>query len=139
LKRPADLIPTLVAVVSGLRDYERNVQTEVAALRAQVQVTAPGQAGPDPAAVAPSIRAVAEAYPELKANQSFLDLQRQLSETEQRIALARSYFNEMATFYNTRLQVVPDRFVARLGRLQPQPLMAAADFERAPVHMAFAG
>ena len=54
-------------------------------------------------------------------------------DTEQRIALARS------TFYNTRLQVLPDRFVARLGRLQPQPLMAAADFERAPVQVAFAG
>ncbi len=139
LKRRSDLIPTLVGVVSGLRDYERTVQTEVAALRTQLQATPPGQTGPDPAAVAPAVRAVAEAYPELKASESFLNLQRQLSDTEQRIALARSYFNEIATFYNTRLQVVPDRFVAGLGRLRPQALMAAADFERAPVQVAFAG
>lgn len=139
LKRRGDLIPTLVGVVSGLRDYERNVQTEVTALRTQLQATPPGETGPDPAAVAPLIRAVAEAYPQLKASESFLDLQRQLSGTEQRIALARSYFNEIATFYNTRLQVVPDRLVARIGRLQPQALMAAADFERAPVQVAFAG
>ncbi len=139
LKRRCDLIPILVSVVSGLRDYERNVHTEVAALRTQLQATPPGETGPDPTAVAPFIRAVAEAYPELKASESFLNLQRQLSDTEQRIALARSYFNEIATFYNTRLQVVPDRFVARMGHLQPQALMAAADFERAPVEVAFAG
>jgi hypothetical protein len=81
----------------------------------------------------PALRAVAEAYPELKADASFLRLQQQLSESEQRIALARSYFNEIATFYNTRIQIVPDRLVARLGGLQPQLLMGAADFERAPV------
>jgi len=77
LKRRADLIPILVNVVSGLRDYERNVQTEVTALRTQLEATRPGETGPGPAAVAPSIRAVAEAYPELKANESFLNLQRQ--------------------------------------------------------------
>jgi len=139
LKRRHDFIPALVSAVSGMRDYERTVQAEVTALRTQLEVTPPGQAGPDPAAVVPLIRAVAEAYPQLKANESFLNLQRQLSDTEQRIALARSYFNDIATFYNTRLQVVPDRFAARLGRLQPQALMAAADFERAPVEVAFAG
>jgi hypothetical protein len=58
--------------------------------------------------------------------------------TEQRIALARGYFNEIATFYNTRLEIVPDRFLARLANLQPQPLLAATDFERAPVEVTFA-
>ena len=83
----------------------------------------------------PAIRAVAEAYPDLKANQSFLNLQQQLVDTEQRIALARSYFNDIATQYNTRLEVVPERYVACLGAMKPQTLMAANDFERAPVNV----
>ena len=62
-----------------------------------------------------------------------MKLQQQLVETEQRIALARNYFNDIATFYNTRLQIIPDRFIAGLGHLQPQPLLTATDFERAPV------
>ena len=50
----------------------------------------------------------------------------------------REYFNDIATFYNTRLQIIPDRFIASLGRLQPQPLLTATDFERAPVTVKFA-
>jgi len=65
-------------------------------------------------------------------------LQQQLVDTEQRIALARNYFNDIATFYNTRLQIIPDRFIAGLGRLQPQSLLTATDFERAPVRVKLA-
>jgi hypothetical protein len=133
LKRRHELIPNLVGIVTGLRDYERTAQSELATLRSQLNTTPPGQAGADPAGCLPSLRAVAEAYPDLKASSSFLQLQRQLADTEQRIALARSYFNDIATFYNTCLQIVPDRYIAWLGRLQPQALMAAAGFEQAPV------
>ncbi len=133
LKRRHDLIPNLVAAVQGYRDYESTVQTELAALRSQMNATLPGREGPDPAAVLPSIRAIAERYPDLKANESFLRLQRSLSETEQRIALARAYFNEISTGYNTCLEVVPDRFIGAMGGLASQPLFAAADFERAAV------
>jgi hypothetical protein len=65
-------------------------------------------------------------------------LHRELVETEQRIALARTYYNDIATHYATRLEIVPDRFVARLRGLRPEPLLAAADFERAPVEVKFA-
>ena len=138
LKRRRDLIPNLVAVVSGLRDHERTVHEAMATLRAQLGATPPGHPGPDPVGCLPTMRAVAEAYPELKANASFLGLQRQLAETEQRVALARSYFNDIATFYNTRLEVIPDRFIAALGGLRPQALMDVADFERAPVLVSLA-
>jgi hypothetical protein len=138
LKRRHDLIPNLVNAVTGMRDYERTVQTEVAALRAQLAVTPPGKPGPDPAGCLPLVRAIAEAYPDLKANSSFLHLQEQLVDTEQRIALARAYFNDIATFYNTRLQIIPDRFIAPLGGMQPQTLMSAAGFERAPVQVQLA-
>ncbi|NDA67524.1 MAG: LemA domain-containing protein, partial [Verrucomicrobia bacterium] len=67
-----------------------------------------------------------------------LFLQQSLVDTEQRIALARGYFNEIATSYNTRLEQIPDRFIAMLGGLQAQPLMLAGDFERATVTVNFA-
>jgi hypothetical protein len=56
-------------------------------------------------------------------------------DTEQRIALARDYYNDIATFNNTRLSIIPDRYAAALARLKPQSLMVAADFERAPVEV----
>jgi hypothetical protein len=137
LKRRHDLIPNLLKAVTGLRDYERNLQTELAAWRSQSQATAPGEAGPDFSAMSKTLIAVAERYPELKTQASFLNLQQNLTDTETRIALARGYFNEIATHYNLRLEIIPDRFLAPLARLQPQPLMAANDFERAPVEVKF--
>ena len=82
--------------------------------------------------------AVREAYPQLTAQPAFLDLQKSLVDTEHRIALARGYFNEIATYYNTRLEVIPDRFVAALGGLKEQTLMSANDFEREAVVVNFA-
>jgi hypothetical protein len=133
LKRRTDLIPNFVNCVQAFRDHEAQVQTELAALRTQMTATPPGVAGPDYAAVNQQVIAIAERYPQLKADGAFLALQKTLSDTEQRIALARSYFNEIATHYNTRLETVPERFVARLAAMKPQPLMMANDFERAPV------
>jgi hypothetical protein len=138
LKRRRDLIPRLVEAVKGMRDYERQVQEELAQLRSQAQATPEGAAGPNPRGCAPAARAIVERYPELKANESFGHLQGQLTDTEQRIALSRAYYNEIATQYNTRLEVVPDRWVAWLARLKPRELMQAADFERAPVRVSLA-
>jgi len=133
LKRRHDLIPNLIEVVQGYREHEQQVQAELAALRTELAATPPGVAGSDYHAVKPVMLALAERYPDLKASESFLALQSSLSDTEQRIALARSYFNDIATHFNTRLESVPDRWVAALGRMQPQSLMSANDFERAPV------
>ena len=133
LKRRTDLIPNLVNVVQGFKDYEKGTQTELAQLRSEMAATPPGVAGPDFRAVNQMVIAIAEKYPELKANETFSKLQQSLIDTEQRIALARGYFNDIATFYNTRLQRVPDRYVAALGAMQIQALMQANDFERAPV------
>lgn len=133
LKRRADLIPRLVEVVKGLRDHESPVQTEIAALRTQAVATAPGQAGPDIAGAKPLLIAIAERYPELKSSEAFLRLQRELSDTETRIALARDYYNSIATHMNTRLEIIPDRWFAPLAGLRHQPLLAVESFERAPV------
>lgn len=133
LKRRFDLIPNLVNSVKGFRDYESQLQSELAALRSQQEATPPGVSGPDPGAIGSTVVAIAERFPELKANAAFLSLQKTLSDTEQRIALARSYFNEIATHYNTRLEVIPEKYVAGLGAMKSQALMEANDFERAAV------
>ncbi len=133
LKRRNDLIPNLVQVVAGYRTHEQDTQLLVTRMRGQLSATAPGVSGPDFSGVAPLLKVTIEAYPDLKANDQFLKLQKNLVETEQRIALARDYYNDIATFYNSRLEMVPDRFIGALARLKPRTLMSAAGFERAPV------
>ena len=79
-----------------------------------------------------------EKYPSLTAQPGFAALHAQLVETEQRVALARTYYNDIATHFATRLAIVPDNLVARLGAMSPEPLLAATDFERATVPVSFA-
>ncbi len=133
LKRRHDLIPNLVQAVQGYKEHESETQTLLAALRGQMEATLPGVSGPDFQGLAPLLRITVERYPDLKANESFLKLQQALVDTEQRIALARDYFNDVATFFNTRLGIIPDRFVAGIARLKERRLLEATDFERAPV------
>ena len=133
LRRRADLIPNLAEAVKGFGGHERCVQESLALLRSQAQATRPGQPGPDPVATNPAIMAIVEQYPQLKANDAFMRLQRQLADTENRIALAREYFNNIAEHYNRRLAIVPESFVAWLGQFREQPFFAAAGFERQAV------
>jgi hypothetical protein len=138
LKRRHDLIPNLIAMVQGMRDYERGLQSELAELRSQLTATPPGQAGPDVHGVSGMLVAIAERYPELTAQTGFLSLHDNLVDTEHRIALARAYFNDIATFYNTRLERVPDRFVAAFAALRPQPLLTQMEFQRERVAVSLA-
>jgi hypothetical protein len=135
LKRRHDLIPNLVKTIEGYRTYETETQKLLAEIRTQAEATLPGEPGPDPKGISLMLNIIVERYPELKANESFLQLHHALVDTEQRIALSRDYFNNIVTFYNTRLDIIPDRFVAAMARFCPQPLIAAADFERALVHV----
>lgn len=133
LKRRNDLIPNLASVVSGLSDHEAEVQGAVSTLRAQLTATRPGEPGPDIGGVAGTLRAVVERYPNLVAQEGFSRLQKKLVETEQRIALARTYYNDIATQFATRVGQVPDTWLAGAASIRPEPLLSAADFERAPV------
>ena len=123
LKRRSDLIPPLIASLKGLRDYEAQVQTEIATLRGQSMGTN------QVSALVPGLKAIIEKYPELIANESFNALMKNLTETEDRIALARNYSNDVTTFYNTRLERIPDRFVAQIVAMQPASLFVAQGFE----------
>lgn len=137
LKRRHDLIPALASIVSGLSTHESTVQSTVAALRAQSVATPAGQPGPDYSGVAMEIRSVVERYPELVAQPAFARLHQELVTTEQRIALARAYYNDITTQFATRLQRVPEGWVGRLAAMKPEPLLAAENFERANVAVDF--
>jgi hypothetical protein len=133
LKRRHDLIPNLVQAVEGYRTHEQGTQTLLTEIRSRLVASPSDVTGLELKSMVPVLVAVIERYPELKASGSFLQLQKAIVDTEQRLALARDYFNEVATFYNTRIQVVPDRLVGALARLRPRPLLSTAEFERAPV------
>lgn len=138
LKRRHDLIPGLAAACAGLATHEGETQTALAALRAQQQATPPGVPGADFAGVAGEVRAIIERYPAIVAQEGFAKLHRELVDTEQRVALARAYYNDIATAFTIRLERVPDRWVAALGRMQPPSLLHADNFERANVTVNFA-
>lgn len=135
LKRRHDLIPNLVAVVKGYAAHEASVFESVtrarAAAAAQAQTTTPG-AAPQGAQVAERLRSeqelvssmrslfvVSEAYPQLRASQQFLALQRQLAETEDRIQAARRFYNANVRDLNNRVEQFPSNVIAGMGGFQP--------------------
>jgi len=119
LKRRTDLIPNLVEAVKGYAAHEREVFEAVTAARvAMQQASGPAQAGAankQASAALGRLFAVAEAYPQLRASENFQKLQDELTDTEDKIAAARRYYNQTVYQYNTRLQSFPDLIVARLG------------------------
>ena len=133
LQRRHDLIPNLVAMVKGYRRLRAALANRIGRAAQRAGGHAAGRGGARSSRGHDDAVAIAERYPRLKANANFMALQKNLVDTEQRIALARGYFNDIATHYNTRLEIVPERFVARLAGMQPQALMDANDFERAEV------
>ena len=116
LKRRHDLIPNLVETVKGYAKHERETFEEItqarnAAINAQgVQQRA--QAENMLTSTLKSLFAVAEAYPELKANQNFLALQEELTSTENKVAFARQFYNDATMQFNTRIQSFPTNLVA---------------------------
>ena len=120
LARRHDLIPKLVEAVKQHAGYERSVLENVANLRARgMAETSPAASGHVEAALGAGLQrliAIAEAYPELRASASFVELLRNLSDTENQIQFARRYYNGAVNNLNTRIATFPDLVPARLVR-----------------------
>ena len=121
LKQRADLIPNLVETVNGYAAHESQVFTQVTQARASaLQAAQSGdvaqriQAENQLSRAIMNLQAVAEAYPQLQANQNFLDLQAQLKALEEKIAYARQFYNDVVQKYNTKIEVVPTNIIAGL-------------------------
>lgn len=123
LKRRAELIPNVVEAVKAYAKHEQTVLTAVVEARGRAAAARAslGERGDAEAALGSSLMnvlAVAENYPELKANTNFLDLQNELSETERLIASARQYYNACVRDFNTTIEAFPSNVVAGMGRFQ---------------------
>lgn len=130
LQRRSSLIPNLVETVKGYAGHEQETLQNVTNARSMLQSAGtPGQAAAADNMLTSSLRslfAVAENYPDLKANQNFLDLQRQLADTEDKISYARNYYNAQVKTFNLQVQSVPSVFVANMFGFK------AAEFFDAP-------
>ena len=123
LNRRYELIPNLVETVRGYAAHERNTLEEIVRLRSAAQNLSAREGGHVPSEqraqveeqLSGAVRGLmvsVEAYPDLKSNQNFLELQRELTETEDRIAAGRRYYNANVRNYNTRIESVPSNFIA---------------------------
>lgn len=133
LQRRFDLIPNLVETVKGYMTHESDVLTKVAELRTSwanaSTVSEKSKIDGELSGALKTIMAVAESYPDLKANSNFAQLQEELQNTENKIAFSRQFYNDIATKYNTRLQVVPSNIIASMFHFEPEQLFEAESNE----------
>ena len=139
LKQRHDEIPNLVETVKGYMQHERQTLLAVTQARtASMSAATVGQKAQADLLVAGALRglfAVAESYPDLKANQNFLKLQTRISELEERIADRREFFNDDVNTYNTRIKQVPDMFLANMMNLKARDMFKVSEEERQAIEV----
>lgn len=144
LKRRHDLIPNLIETVKGYAKHEEGTFTKVTEAR---NMAMQAQAGGDNKKLAEaenmlsgtlkSLFALSESYPELKANENFLELQRELSDTENKIQASRRFYNANVRDFNTRLQVFPTNIFGRMLGFKDREYFEAEEGEKKNVEVSF--
>jgi LemA protein len=136
LKRRYDLIPNLVETVKGYASHERGTLEAVTEARARA-INAQGPADHGLTGALKSLFAVAESYPDLRASQNFLELQQELSATEDRTAYARQYYNDAVLTYNNAVTTVPQSIFAAIFKFRTREYFQVGGEERGPVRVQF--
>lgn len=141
LKRRTDLIPNLVETVKGYAKHEKEVLEEVTKARTSLMsaqgAEAKAKANNQLVETLKTLFAVSENYPQLKANDNFKELQEELSDTENKIAYARQFYNTTVLDYNTRLSIFPTMLYANMLNFKPAEFFAATEEEKKPVQVKF--
>ena len=141
LKQRHDELPKLLDVVKGYMNYERDTLLKITQARSMYQqaVTMDQKAQADQS-MTTALRgffAVAENYPDLKANNNFLQLQKRITELESQIADRREFYNDSVNTFNIRIQQMPDTFVASFMNVKPRSMCKVEEADKADVPMTF--
>lgn len=141
LKRRVDLIPNLVETVKGYAKHEKEVFENVTKARSNLMSAGnmhdKAEANNMLTDALKSLFAVSEAYPDLKASANFQDLQRQLEDTEDKIAFSRQFYNTNVLEYNTKIQTFPSNLVAMPFKFVAKEFFEATEAERKEVKVSF--
>ena len=141
LKRRIDLIPNVIETVKGYASHEKAVFQKVTEARsALMSAKTPEQAGQANNMLTGALKslfAVAEAYPELKAQENFSQLQTQLQDTEDKIAYSRQFYNATVRDFNTKVVTFPNSLVAKLLGFKEEAFFEVAEAERAVPKVSF--
>ncbi|MCU1297292.1 MAG: LemA family protein [Acidobacteriaceae bacterium] len=142
LKQRHDELPKLLDVCKGYMNFEGDTLQKITQARSQYRqassVDQKAQADQSMASALRGVFAVAENYPDLKANTSFMQLQKRITDLESQIADRREFYNDSVNTFNIRIQQMPDTFVASFMTLTPRSLFKVEEADKADVQMTFA-
>lgn len=141
LKRRTDLIPNLVEAVKGYAKHEKELLENVTKARSELMSAGTAhekaEANNMLSDMLKSLFAVAESYPDLKASQNFLNLHEELSDTENKIAYSRQFYNTNVLDYNTKLTIFPNSVIANLFHFKAAEFFEAGEADKQPVKVSF--